>query len=499
MQCCGDAHLSNFGVFASPERELVFDVNDFDETLPGPWEWDVKRLAASFAIAGAHGASAPSGGAGFARAGAYRTAMREFAAMRNLDVWYARLDVEPAPSHVGPGGPGAAATRRDRPIAKARRRTACGPSRSSRRGRRRAPHRQRPAADRPDRGAAAEDRDRSDRRRHPDLLRRTGTLPGDRRRLLERYHYVDMARKVVGVGSVGTRAWIVLLLGRDDRDPLFLQFKEAPPSVLEPFLGRSEYRNHGQRVVDGQRLMQAASDIFLGWIHLTGADGQSRDFYVRQLRDWKGSAEIERMVPPGMQIYAELCGWTLARAHARSGDRVAIAAYLGKGDVFDRAISAFAEAYADQNERDYAALRARSPRAGASAWRPSHGSYADGDRRCELEPRKVGGGDPRGGSGGKGPGRWDCPGSPEGDAPARFPSSARAAGATPPTRRPGLSTQARQRILSREEHLLGAVAGPVREADRQPRDGEARGRQKQERLPHDDLVHLLADPHRRRR
>ena len=183
------------------------------------------------------------------------------------------------------------------------------------------------------------------------------TLETDRRHLLEQFRLVDLARKVVGVGSVGTRAWIALFLGIDDRDPLFLQIKEAQPSVLERFVGKSEYSNCGQRVVAGQRLMQATSDIFLGWQHVSsGLDGKERDFYVRQLKDWKGSFALEAAVPAGAAAYGRACGWTLARAHARSGDRVAIAAYLGRSDVFDQAIAAFAETYADQNEKDYRAL-----------------------------------------------------------------------------------------------------------------------------------------------
>jgi uncharacterized protein (DUF2252 family) len=185
------------------------------------------------------------------------------------------------------------------------------------------------------------------------------TLSTDRRHLIEQFRFVDLARKVVGVGSVGTRAWILLMLGVDGEDPLFLQAKEAQPSVLERFVGKSQYANCGQRVVAGQRLMQATSDIFLGWQHVTaGVDGQPRDFYLRQLKDWKGSAVVETMLPKGMAAYGKLCAWTLARAHARSGDRIAIASYLGKSGAFDQAVGAFAERYADQNERDYAALQA---------------------------------------------------------------------------------------------------------------------------------------------
>jgi uncharacterized protein (DUF2252 family) len=363
VQCCGDAHLSNFGVFASPERRLVFDVNDFDETLPGPWEWDIKRLAVSMLIAARDNSFAVKDQeqAVLRTVREYRTAMRKFAEMRNLDVWYSHLDVAAALEKYGAQFKAKRVAAVERQLAKARTRDSLS-----------AFSKLTEVVDGKVRivdqsplivpvTKLAEDHNAAD-----DLfegLRRLirvyrSSLASDRRVLLEEFELHDMARKVVGVGSVGTRAWIVLFLGRDGSDPLFLQMKEAQPSVLESYLVPSEFSNHGQRVVTGQRLMQATSDIFLGWLRVdAGIDGVSRDFYGRQLKDWKGSAEIDQMIPKGMATYGQLCGWTLARAHARSGDRIAIAAYLGGGDVFDRALLEFASAYADQNERDYAALR----------------------------------------------------------------------------------------------------------------------------------------------
>ena len=362
VQACGDAHLSNFGIFGSAERRLVFDVNDFDETLPGPWEWDVKRLAASMEVA--------ARGNGFggkdrrqivtATVASYRQAMRNFAKMSNLDVWYAHADVDQLQAEydselkkrqrkaVGKGMAKARTADSMQEVAKlthlvdGRPRIIADPPLIV------------PIAD-----LLPKDTDQATfAAQIKDLLTTyQGTLETDRRFLLEQYEYADMARKVVGVGSVGTRCWIVLMLGRDTSDPLFLQVKEADVSVLSRFVGASEYTNMGQRVVAGQRLMQASSDIFLGWQRAeAGLDGQQRDFYVRQLRDWKYSIAIEALLPQGLRIYGELCGWSLARAHARSGDRIAIAAYLGGSDVFDQAITAFAAAYADQNERDHQAL-----------------------------------------------------------------------------------------------------------------------------------------------
>jgi uncharacterized protein (DUF2252 family) len=362
-QLCGDAHLSNFGGFAAPDRRLVFSLNDFDETLPGPFEWDVKRLVASFAVAGRDRGFDDAERERINRTAtrAYREAMLEFAGMRTLEIWYARLDVEDIFRRFG-----ADATRKQRDrfnanVAKARSKDSVKAL-----GKLTMPTEDGPriVGDPPLITPIEDLLDPADRDRVNEMARDIvagyrSTLPREHRTLMERYRYVHAARKVVGVGSVGTRAWIMLLLGRDGGDPLFLQFKEAQASVLEPFLGPSRYGNHGRRVVEGQRLMQATSDILLGWIRASGLeDGAERDFYVRQLWDQKGSVLVDVMKPRMMEYYAEVCGWTLARAHARAGDPVAIAAYLGRGDAFDRAIAAFAERYADQNERDYAAVRA---------------------------------------------------------------------------------------------------------------------------------------------
>jgi uncharacterized protein (DUF2252 family) len=360
VQCCGDAHLSNFGVFASPERRLVFDLNDFDETLPGPWEWDVKRLAVSMLVAAQDNGytTKQQERIVLATVGEYRRAMARFAGMKELDVWYAHLDVERAMRELGSQLQPAAARRTGKTLAKARTRdsmSAFSKLTSEVDGRVRIANQAPlivPIVD------LVPDSDSDQVFEGLRALLRTyrDTLDFDRRVLLDRFELVDLARKVVGVGSVGTRAWIALMLGGDGREPLFLQVKEAEASVLEEHLGPSEFANHGQRVVTGQRLMQAASDIFLGWLRDPGIDGEARDFYGRQLRDWKGSAEIERMSPEGMTAYGRLCAWTLARAHARSGDRIAIASYLGGGTSFDRAILEFSEAYAEQNKRDYSAL-----------------------------------------------------------------------------------------------------------------------------------------------
>jgi uncharacterized protein (DUF2252 family) len=362
VQACGDAHLSNFGLFGSAERRLVFDVNDFDETLPGPWEWDVKRLAASLEVAAREN--------GFpgrdrrdivtAAVGSYRQAMRGFAGMTNLDVWYAHADMDQVRTQFEAQMQARQRKAVAKGLAKARTRDSMQEVAKLTRI---VDGRPRIISDPPllvpidellpeqaDRtGFAAQLRDL--------IAKYRRTLETDRRILLEQFEFADMARKVVGVGSVGTRCWIVLMLGRDESDPLFLQVKEAEASVLSRFVGASKYANQGQRVVAGQRLMQASSDIFLGWQRTeAGLDGRPRDFYVRQLRDWKFSLTIETMVPHGMRIYGQLCGWTLARAHARSGDRIAIASYLGGSAVFDKAIARFAAAYADQNERDYRVL-----------------------------------------------------------------------------------------------------------------------------------------------
>jgi uncharacterized protein (DUF2252 family) len=361
VQCCGGAHLSNFGVFASPERRLVFDVNDFDETLPGPWEWDVKRLAASMLIA------ARDNGFGVKdqdrivldTVGRYRSAMAEFAGMKNLEVWYSHLDIESVIAELGSQVKPRRLKRAEKQLAKARTKdsmTAFSKLTEMVDGKPRIVD-QSPLIVPADKLATGDQLQELFETLHRVLREYRGTLEFDRRVLLEQFELTDLAHKVVGVGSVGTRAWIALYLGRDGQDPLFLQVKEADPSVLEEFLGPSEFKNHGERVVVGQRLMQATSDIFLGWLHVdAGLDGKPRDFYGRQLKDWKGSAEIERMSPRAMAAYGRMCGWTLARAHARSGDRIAIASYLGNGDSFDRAILEFSRAYADQNERDYQQL-----------------------------------------------------------------------------------------------------------------------------------------------
>jgi uncharacterized protein (DUF2252 family) len=362
VQLCGDAHLSNFGVFQAPDRRLVFDINDFDETLPGPFEWDVKRLAASVEIGGRdRGFKAGERREAVLKSvSEYRKAIVSFTEMSEIDVWYARLDVADIASRWEEKVTKEDRRRLEKNLAKARNKDSLRALKKlteTRDGKLR-------IADRPpllvpiERLAEREGRE-------PDEI--TGlikgllneyreTLDDQARVLIERYQYVDAAHKVVGVGSVGTRAWIALLLGRNESDPLFLQMKEAGPSVLEPFAGASKFTKHGHRVVAGQRLMQAAGDVLLGWLTVEGLDGKKRDFYVRQLWDGKGSAEIESMGPQTMAGYAGLCGWSLARAHARSGDRAAIAAYLGKGDKFDQAIADFAEAYADQNEADYQQL-----------------------------------------------------------------------------------------------------------------------------------------------
>jgi len=370
VQLCGDAHLSNFGVFASPERRLLFDVNDFDETLPGPFEYDVKRMAASFTIAGRNNGftKADTKAATLASVRAYREAMASFAKMGTMAIWYAHLDEEEllqgirsaakaATSKIG----GKAAKRAEKTAEKA---AAKAHTRDSLQalsklgelvdGRYRIVSQ--PPIVVPARELAATyglSADQVERGLHEQFRAYRATLRDDQRRLLERFELIDVARKVVGVGSVGTRAFIALLQGRDQQDPLFLQVKEATASVLEGPLGKSRYKQHGERVVTGQRMMQAASDIFLGWTK--GLD-VTRHFYWRQLRDMKGSAVVETMVPAGLNFYAGICGWTLARAHARSGDPIAIATYLGDDDQFDRSISDFAKRYADQNERDYQAF-----------------------------------------------------------------------------------------------------------------------------------------------
>ncbi|MFG2231366.1 DUF2252 domain-containing protein [Streptomyces sp. NPDC048723] len=359
-QLCGDAHLLNFRLLASPERQLMFDINDFDETLPGPWEWDVKRLSTSLVIAARANGFDDAERAQIVTSAvrSYRGAMRGFAGMGNLDVWYAKIDAARLETlttgQLGKGG----RKRLADSMAKARTHDTLQVFDKLTEV---VDGRPRIASDPPLLVPIADlmpDVERSElERQFRRLVERYGlTMATDRRALLEDYRLADVARKVVGVGSVGTRCWILLLLGRDGLDPLFLQAKEADTSVLAAHVGASRYRNQGERVVSGQRLMQAASDIFLGWERVDGIDGKQRDFYIRQLRDWKGIATPERMSPRRLGTFGEVCGITLARAHARSGDRVAIAAYLGRGEAFDRALVAFAEAYADQNERDHQAL-----------------------------------------------------------------------------------------------------------------------------------------------
>ena len=362
VQLCGDAHLSNFGAFGAPDRRLIFSLNDFDETLPGPFEWDVKRLVASFAVAGRDRGFDAKQRQSVNRTvtRSYREAIRRFSGMSNLDLWYSRIDLDAIGALVAEQGSHKHRRQFDRNVAKTR-------SKDSMRafsklttvvdGKRRI------AGDPPlivpiEDVHSGADAEQLEAFVHGIIRAYRRTLSPDRRRLLERYRYVHAARKVVGVGSVGTRAWIVLLLGRDENDPLFLQLKEAQTSVLEPFLGKSTFAQHGQRVVEGQRLTQAASDIMLGWIKGEDAAGVSRHFYMRQLWDGKGSAIVETMDPKAMTLYAQLCGWSLAKAHARSGDAIAIGSYLGGGESFDRALASFAESYADQNERDYDALAA---------------------------------------------------------------------------------------------------------------------------------------------
>jgi uncharacterized protein (DUF2252 family) len=360
VQLCGDAHLLNFGGFASPERDLVFDLNDFDETNPGPFEWDVKRLATSLEIA-ARGRNID---AAFRTkmvttlVRSYRDTIREFAGMPHLDIWYSRLDAPGIMARWGnPAGADAVAAFR-RSVAKAHTKDRLKAAAKLTRD---VGGELRIVSDPPLVVPVEEVYSEIDTRQVENMIRDAlrsyrRSLPGDRRRLLDAYRLVHLARKVVGVGSVGTEAWIALMLGRDNDDPLLLQIKGAEASVLERFLGKNMYPNHGQRVVEGQRLMQAATDIFLGWVRVTGLDGLKRDFYMRQLWDWKASADIDAMSPEVLTTYGQICGWILARAHARTGDVIAIGSYLGESDSFDRAITQFAGSYADQNVEDHRAL-----------------------------------------------------------------------------------------------------------------------------------------------
>ncbi len=361
VQLCGDAHLSNFGGFASPERDMVFDVNDFDETIPGPFEWDLKRLAASFEVAGRSREFDDELRTSLVSATAcgYRQAIREFAAMRNLDVWYLKLDADMLLDKWGSEAGRKLIENLQRQVVKARSKDhlrALDKLTTEVDGQLRFindPPLMIPAGD--------VFNDTSSITTITNLFHGLSeyrhTLSGDRQHLLDSYQFVDLARKVVGVGSVGTRCWVALFEGRDQGDPLILQVKQAEHAVGEPFLAKSAFGNQGQRVVEGQRLMQSSSDIFLGWDRVAGEDGVLRDFYLRQLWDWKLSADIDSMLPAGMSIYAQMCGWTLALAHARSGDAIAIGSYLGAGDRFDQAMVKFASSYADQNEKDFESLK----------------------------------------------------------------------------------------------------------------------------------------------
>lgn len=367
VQLCGDAHLSNFGLFGTPERRMIFDMNDFDETFPGPFEWDLKRLATSFAVAGRHRGFTADEIRACVRASVrgYRSAMRRAADAHVLDAWYDRFDAASARRRV----------RAERDRRQADDETVARLDAALKKARKRDRMRsfaklvhvvdgQLRIIPNPPLVTPVEDLlPGSDRLQNETALMREllaayqVTLPGDRHPISE-YRYRHMARTVGGIGSVGTRAWVILLSGRDDSDPLLLQAKTAQPSVLERFLGAGEHASEGERVVRGQRLMQSASDIFLGWQRVTGADGITRDFYVRQLHDWKGGVDPDAMTPRGAALYARICGETLARAHARSGDRLEVAGYLGRGRAFEEAVCAFADSYADQNEQDYAAFRA---------------------------------------------------------------------------------------------------------------------------------------------
>ena len=361
VQLCGDAHLANFGAFASPARRLVFDVNDFDETLPGPFEWDVKRLAASLSVAARDNGFSAKARRKVILAGVerYRSAMRAFADQPFLAVWYAHLDVEDAIAQFQSQMKKKRVKATQKMVAKARTHDS---TQALRKLTTQVDGQRRIISDPPLIEPIEEVFSDVQVSAIYELIggvlgKYRRTLESDRKLMLEHFTLVQVARKVVGVGSVGTRCWIALMDAGDGTEPLFLQPKEAQASALAPYCGRSRYATHGERVVAGQRLMQAESDIFLGWTRVTGPDGVDRDYYVRQLKDWKFSFPIEQMVPSGMAVYAQMCGWSLARAHARSGDRIALASYLGGSDTFDHAIADFAETYADQNDLDYAAFQ----------------------------------------------------------------------------------------------------------------------------------------------
>ncbi len=366
VQACGDAHISNFGLFSSPERRTVFDINDFDETLPGPWEWDVKRLAASVEICGRdNGFSKKKRKAAvLACVRAYRESMAKFADMGHLDVWYAHLDVDTLRAQIATDLDAKRKKTADKMLAKAKAKNSARAIRKLTEvvdGQLRivsdppivVPMRDLVAKKGSKRLVERFDEQTLERLMRGILAEYRSTLPADKRMLAEEYRAVDLAHKVVGVGSVGTRAWIVVMQGADENDPLVLQVKEAQESVLERFVGKSEFKKHGERVVAGQRAMQTASDMLLGWCRLMGEDGKRKDYYVRQLWDGKGSIDLSLLDPKQLEKLAQACGWTLAHAHARTGDRFAIAAYLGNSDKFDNAIAEFADAYAYQNEADY--------------------------------------------------------------------------------------------------------------------------------------------------
>jgi uncharacterized protein (DUF2252 family) len=363
-QICGDAHLSNFGLFGSPERKLMFDANDFDETLPGPWEWDLKRLAASVVIAGHDQRFSKKDCATAARqvGATYRQEMHRLAELDNLEVWYSHIDVDAVLAELDVQAGKEKTKTAERMATKASSIVAKSRTKDSLQALDKLTtvvDGQRQIVSDPPLIVPVEElyAEHQSDALYESLKKLVGSysrsLQSDRRHLIEGFELIQVARKVVGVGSVGTRAWILLFIGKDNDDPLFLQAKEAEASVLEEFVGKSKYVNHGERVVAGQHLMQAASDIFLGWDRVEGLDGVMRDFYIRQLRDWKGSFEIEGTMPRGLARYSALCAQALARAHARSGDRIAIASYLGNSSAFDDALVEFAETYADQNERDY--------------------------------------------------------------------------------------------------------------------------------------------------
>lgn len=360
VQACGDAHISNFGGFAAQDRRLLFGPNDFDETLPGPWEWDVKRMAASVEIAGRDIGQPADRRRSLVTdcVREYREAMRQFAKESHLDVWYDRLNASELVDRFGGRLGKKGRILFAKPFAKARARTSVrAVERLTERVHGELRFRTVPPLLVPLHHLV----DPDDARRDIDIInvaleQYARSLDQDRRYLFATYRFVDMARKVVGVGSVGTRAWILLFAGRGGQDPLVLQMKEAQSSVLEPYLGSSEFENHGERVVRGQRLSQAAIDLFLGWQRSMGLDGKEHDFYIRQLWDWKASIDLSRMTCNGLHAYTRACGWSLARAHARSGDRLAIAAYLGAGPSFDQALARFSAAYADQNELDHQRL-----------------------------------------------------------------------------------------------------------------------------------------------